>query len=96
MRNSYHYHLTPDNPSAWAQYSVCIQNSDKVQVKLKEVGIPTAVHYPMPLHLQECFAYLGYKTGDFLVSEVVSDEIMSLPMNPYLTDEEISYIIESL
>jgi len=82
--------------SAWAQYSVRVQNRDELQAKLKEVGIPTAVHYPMPLHLQECFAYLGYKKGDFPISEIVSDEIMSLPMNPYVTDEEMEYIVENL
>ncbi len=81
--------------SAFAQYSIRVQNRDEVQSKLKEQGIPTAVHYPMPLHLQECFAYLGYKKGDFPVSELVSDEIMSLPMNPYLSDDEISYISDS-
>jgi len=78
--------------SAWAQYSVRVQNRDKLQVKLKEQGIPTAVHYPMPLHLQEAFAYLNYKKGDFPISERVSKEIMSLPMNPYLEDCEIEYI----
>jgi UDP-2-acetamido-2-deoxy-ribo-hexuluronate aminotransferase len=46
----------------------------------------------MPLHLQECFAYLGYQKGDFPIAENVSDEIMSLPMNPYITDDEIKYI----
>jgi UDP-2-acetamido-2-deoxy-ribo-hexuluronate aminotransferase len=82
--------------SAWAQYSIRVKNRDEVQNRLKEAGIPTAVHYPMPLHLQECFSYLGYKKGDFPLSEVVSDEIMSLPMNPYVTDEEIEYIIGNL
>lgn len=82
--------------SAWAQYSVRVKNRDELQNRLKEVGIPTAVHYPMPLHLQECFKYLGYKKGDFPISEIVSEEIMSLPMNPYVTDEEIEYIAESL
>ena len=46
----------------------------------------------MPLHLQECFVYLGYKEGDFPIAEEVSQEIMSLPMNPYLNDDEIEYI----
>jgi len=78
--------------SSWAQYSVRVKNRDELQVRLKEVGVPIAVHYPMPLHLQECFKYLGYSLGDFPISEIVSNEIMSLPMNPYLTDEEINYI----
>ena len=82
--------------SAWAQYSIRVKNRDKVQVKLKEKGIPTAVHYPMPLHLQECFRYLGYKEGDFPIAEKISKEILSLPMNPYLTEEEIEYIISNL
>jgi UDP-2-acetamido-2-deoxy-ribo-hexuluronate aminotransferase len=46
--------------------------------------------------LQECFEYLGYKKGDFPVAEKVSEEIMSLPMNPYLSDEEINFIVNSL
>jgi len=81
-----------DATSAWAQYSVRVKNRDEVQAKLKEAGIPTAVHYPMPLHLQEAFDYLGYKQGDFPISERVSQEIMSLPMNPYVRDDEIMYI----
>ena len=82
--------------SAFAQYSIRVENRDEVQAKLKEQGIPTAVHYPMPLHLQECFAYLGYKRGDFPVAEKISDEIMSLPMNPDLSDEEVETIVKSL
>lgn len=82
--------------SAWAQYSIRVQNRNEVQAKLKEQGIPTAVHYPMPLHLQECFAYLDYKKDDFPICEQVSDEIMSLPMNPYVTDDEIQYIAEKV
>ncbi len=81
-----------DRTSAWAQYSIRVNNRDELQAKLKEAGIPTAVHYPMPLHMQECFSYLGYKKGDFPVAEKVSKEILSLPMNPYLSDEEIEYI----
>ena len=82
--------------SAFAQYSIRVKERDVVQARLKEKGIPTAVHYPMPLHLQECFEYLGYKKGDFPISEIVSSEIMSLPMNPYISDEEIKYIIENI
>jgi UDP-2-acetamido-2-deoxy-ribo-hexuluronate aminotransferase len=85
-----------DRTSAWAQYSIRVKNRDNVQMKLKEAGIPTAVHYPMPLHLQESFGYLGYQKGDFPVAERVSDEIISLPMNPYITDEEIAYICKEL
>lgn len=85
-----------DRTSVWAQYSIRVQDRENVQNRLKAAGIPTAVHYPMPLHLQQCFTYLGYKEGDFPISETVANEIMSLPMNPYLTDEEISYIVKAL
>jgi UDP-2-acetamido-2-deoxy-ribo-hexuluronate aminotransferase len=89
--------LIEDNrTSAYAQYSIRVKNRDEVQAQLKEQGIPTAVHYPMPLHLQECFEYLGYNEGDFPMSELISSEIMSLPMNPYLSDDEIGYIADCL
>lgn len=88
--------VNSNRTSAWAQYSVRVKNRDEVQAKLKEQGIPTAVHYPMPLHLQECFAYLGYSKGDFPIAEKVSQEIMSLPMNPYISDEEIGYVCNNL
>lgn len=82
--------------SSWAQYCVRVKNRDKVQLGLKEKGIPTAVHYPLPLHLQECFNYLGYKQGDFPISEVISTEIMSLPMNSYINDYELDYISDNI
>ena len=85
-----------DRTSAWAQYSIRVNNREEVQATLREKGIPTAVHYPIPLHFQECFKYLGYQPGAFPVSEAVCKEIMSLPMNPDLTIEEISYVAEQL
>ncbi len=85
-----------DRTSAWAQYSIRVQNRTELQTKLQILGIPTAVHYPMPLHVQECFKYLNLKEGDFPISEKVSKEIMSLPMNPYVSDEEIEFIVGSL
>ena len=88
--------LNEEATSAWAQYSVRVQNRDEVQSKLKEQGIPTAVHYPMPLHLQECFSYLGQGKGDFPICEQVSNEIMSLPMNPYISNNEIAYIKQKI
>jgi UDP-2-acetamido-2-deoxy-ribo-hexuluronate aminotransferase len=82
--------------SVWAQYSIRVSNRDELQSALKKKGIPTAVHYPKPLHLQECFEYLNYNVGEFPVSEKISEEIMSLPMNPYLTKEEQEYICKEL
>jgi UDP-2-acetamido-2-deoxy-ribo-hexuluronate aminotransferase len=85
-----------DRTSVWAQYTVRVQNRDQLQAKLQQAGIPTAVHYPMPLHMQECFQYLGLKQGDFPISEQAANEVMSLPMNPFLTQDEIQYIVDTL
>lgn len=82
--------------SVWAQYTIRSSNRDQIQEKLKQSGIPTAVHYPMPLHLQECFNYLGLNIGDFPISEKMAQEVMSLPMNPYLMDKEIEFVCQSL
>jgi len=88
--------LKSDRRSAWAQFSLRVKNRDEIQAQLKAKGIPTAVHYPNPLHLQECFEYLGYKPGDFPIVEKVSGEIMSLPMNPDLNQDELMYILEHI
>ena len=79
-----------DRTSVYGQYSVRVKNRDSVIASLSNAKIPTAVHYPRPLHLQECFAYLGLNEGSFLVSEKVSREIMSLPFSPFLdfTEQE--------
>lgn len=88
--------VKPDRTSVWAQYTVRVKDRERVQQKLMEAGIPTAVHYPIPMHLQKCFSYLGYKAGDFPISEKCAQEVMSLPMNPYLEEEEIDYITTNL
>ena len=85
--------IKPNRTSVWAQYTIRVENRDFLQAKLKEHFIPTAIFYPLPLHLQECFHYLKYKKGDFLISEKSSNEVLSLPMNPFLTNEQIDYIV---
>jgi UDP-2-acetamido-2-deoxy-ribo-hexuluronate aminotransferase len=77
-----------DRTNVYGQFSVRVKNRDSVMKKLGELGIPTAVHYPRPLHLQECFVQLGYKVGDFPICEKVSNEIMSLPFSAFLTEAE--------
>jgi dTDP-4-amino-4,6-dideoxygalactose transaminase len=99
-----HPHLTQpailhDYKSAWAQYSILAKDSAyraAVQNKLKEAQIPTAIYYPKPLHLQSAFSDLGYKNGDFPVSEDCSDRIFSLPMHPYLSEENQLKIARSI
>lgn len=89
-------YVHPERISVYAQYSIRIKQREKVIASLKEKNIPTAVHYPQPLHLQECFAYLGYKAGDFPIAEAISSEIMSLPMSAFLTDIQQKYIANGL
>lgn len=77
--------------SVWAQYSVLSRDGNHrslLQKKLQDNKIPTAVYYPRPLHLQKAFASLGYKTGDFPVSEDTAGRIFSLPMHPYLSEQD--------
>lgn len=81
-----------DRTSVYAQYTLRVQNREAVQAKLKEQGIPTAVHYPMPLHLQECFDYLVQVKGRFPEAEKAAVEVMSLPMNAFLDEDQVSYV----
>ena len=74
--------------SAWAQYSIQSENRHEIMGRLKNADIPTAIYYPKPLHLQTAFSYLGYEKGSMPVSEHVADRIFSVPMHPYLTEEE--------
>lgn len=85
-----------DRNSMYAQYSVLCKDRDSLMKKLNDSGIPTAVHYPIPLHLQEAFEGLGYKKGDFPISERVGKSIMSLPMSPFLTQSQQDIVVEAI
>jgi len=85
-----------DYVSVWAQYSVLVQQRDEMINRLKSRGVPTAVYYPKPLHLQEAFSSLGYQRGDFPVSERIADSIFSVPMHPYLREDVQDYIVKSI
>ena len=78
------------NISAWAQYTIQVENRDGVQTKLKEQGIPTAVHYPIPLNKQPAVAD---DSAMLPVGDEVAKQVMSLPMHPYITDKEISQVV---
>ena len=88
--------ISEDNASVYAQYSIQTKDRELLSKHLQDRGIPVAVHYPMPLHLQEVFSDLEYKKGDFPVSEAVSQHIISLPMSPFLTKEEQDYIVAAI
>jgi UDP-2-acetamido-2-deoxy-ribo-hexuluronate aminotransferase len=80
-----------DYMSAWAQYSILAEDEEHRRIFLEALNqeeIPTAIYYPKPLHRQDAFSSLLYKTGDFPVSENVAQRIFSLPMHPYLNPED--------
>jgi UDP-2-acetamido-2-deoxy-ribo-hexuluronate aminotransferase len=88
--------IKPYRSSAWAQYTLRVKNREALQIKLNDKNIPTSVFYPVPLHLQKCFQYLHYHQGKFLISEQASNEVISIPMNPFLTNDQIDYIIHNI
>jgi dTDP-4-amino-4,6-dideoxygalactose transaminase len=77
-------------------FSVQAEKRDVLEIFLKEKGIGVSIYYPIPLHLQKCFDYLGYKKGDFPVAEWLCQTIIALPMFPELTEDEIEYVCESV
>ncbi len=85
--------IKSERTSAWAQYTLRTKNRDTLKANLTKNDIPTSIFYPVPLHLQECFKYLKYNENDFPISEKASNEVMSIPMNPFLTDQQLDYII---
>jgi dTDP-4-amino-4,6-dideoxygalactose transaminase len=93
--------MPQESKSAWAQYSILAKNREhrlNLQKNLKEAGIPTAIYYPKPLHLQTAFSSFGYCKGDFPVSEDCAERIFSIPMHPYLAQgqqQKIAQIIGS-
>jgi UDP-2-acetamido-2-deoxy-ribo-hexuluronate aminotransferase len=92
--------LVPERSlSAWAQFSVVARNGaerERLQARLAEAKIPTMVYYPKPLHLQQAYANLGYRRGDFPVSEDIASRIFSLPMHPYLTGQQVEAIVAAM
>lgn len=86
--------VAPGCTSAWAQYSVESPDRAHLLARLQEGGVPTAIYYPIPLHLQAVFQALGYKPGDFPASEAAAARIFSLPMHPYLAPADQERIIE--
>ena len=82
--------------SVFAQFTVQSDKRDKLMQLLNENDVPTAIHYPTPLHLQKCYQSLNYKDGDFPISEKASKEVFSLPMSPFLTEKQQDFIVDLL
>jgi UDP-2-acetamido-2-deoxy-ribo-hexuluronate aminotransferase len=88
--------IKPNRLSVWGQYTVRVNNRDALQSILKDNGIPTAIFYSTPLHFQECFKYLNHKKNNFITAEKAAKEVMSLPMNSFLTNEQVDYIVSKI
>lgn len=78
------------------QFVIRCSERDKLQTYLKEHGVGTEVYYPLSLHLQKCFSGLGYKAGDFPVSEKASGEVLALPVNPEVSAEDVEYVCRTI
>ncbi len=90
--------VAPENESIFNQYTIRIRGGrrDAFQQHLKNKGIGTSIYYPLPLHLQPCFAYLGYKEGQLPESEKASKEVISLPIYPELTRAQLDEVVAAV
>ena len=85
-----------DRQSAWAQYGILLDNRDKVAADLKKAGVPTAIYYPRPMHLQSAYQKFGEGEGSLPVSEGLSERILHLPMHPYMSQHDRDKITDEL
>jgi dTDP-4-amino-4,6-dideoxygalactose transaminase len=88
--------IDPANWSIYNQYIVRVPDRDRVKKVLQDKGIGSAIYYPLPLHMQECFADLGYRAGDFPISERACNEVLALPIYPELPEDQVRYVAEQL
>ena len=78
------------------QYVIRVQRRDEVRASLQKNGVATEVYYPVPLHLQKCFAYLGYQPGDLPESERAAAETLALPVYPELSSDQAEYVVATI
>ncbi|MFV8258344.1 DegT/DnrJ/EryC1/StrS family aminotransferase [Bdellovibrio bacteriovorus] len=87
--------ILPENTSAYAQYTIEVDNRDSFIEKMKTLGVPTAVHYPIPLHLQPVYAG-QYQKGSYPKSELAASRVVSLPMHPYLDEASQDEVVKAV
>ena len=78
------------------QYTIRVKDRDKLKAFLSNKGIDSMIYYPIPVHLQPAYSYLGYVRGDFPIAELLSEEVLSLPMHSELKEDDVMYICESI
>jgi dTDP-4-amino-4,6-dideoxygalactose transaminase len=88
--------VRPHNVSVVNQYVIRVPRRNELQAYLREQGVGTEVYYPLSLHQQECFASLGYRTGDFPESERAAAETLALPVYPELSEEQLAFVAERI
>ncbi|HHW02470.1 MAG TPA: DegT/DnrJ/EryC1/StrS family aminotransferase [Thermoanaerobacterales bacterium] len=86
----------PGSHHVYHLYTILAPERDELQKYLQEKGISTGVYYPLPLHLQEVYKYLGYKKGDLPVAESISEKALSLPLDPEVSEEQIEYVASEI
>ena len=89
-------YVSSDNTHVWHIFAIRCKNRDVLEKYLSEKGIGTNKHYPIPIHMQECYCDLGYKQGDYPIAEEISETELSLPMYYGMTDEEVQYVINAI
>ena len=85
-----------NNEHIFHQYTLRVERREALQAHLKAQQIGSAVYYPVPLHLQPCFAHLGYKTGRLPVAEQAAHDVLSLPVYPELTTAQLDFVVETI
>jgi len=88
--------IKEDRTHVFQTFAVRVSQRDQICAAMKDKGVGVLIHYPIPIHLQEAYADLGHKKGDFPVSEKIAGEILSLPMFPHMTKEQVQYVCDSL
>ncbi len=88
--------IAEGNQTIYNQYTLRVEQRDELQTYLKEAGIGSAVYYPLCMHEQKCFAHLGQGPGDFPIAEQAAGEVLSVPIYPELSEEQLTHVVETI